>query len=104
MIMYALATIPLIQPLPSNEVVQAWYADDASAIGKLSDLFTWWKSLLFQGPKYSYFPTVLKTHLVVKDNLMESAISIFGNTGISNTSSGRRVLGSPIGSKEFIYH
>ena len=50
MIRYALATMPLIQSLRSNEVVQAWHADDASAIGEVSDLFTWWKSLLIEGP------------------------------------------------------
>ena len=48
--------IPLIQSLHSNEVVQAWYADDPSAVGELSDLFTWWKSFLIQGSKYGYFP------------------------------------------------
>ena len=47
----------------------------------------------------------MKTHLVVKDtcNLMECATGIFDNIGISITSSGRRVLGSPIGSQEFVH-
>ena len=89
MIMYTLATMPLIQSLHSNEVVQAWCADVTSAVGEFFDLFTWWKSLLTQGPKYDYFPNSMKTHLVVKDNLMEYVKSIFGNTGVSITSSGR---------------
>ena len=84
--------------------MQTLYVGDASAVGGLSDLFTTWKSLLTQGPKYGYFPYPTKTQLVVKDDLMESATSIFGNTGISIMSSGRRVLGSPIGYQEFIHH
>lgn len=35
--MYALATIPLIRRLPNN-VLQSWYADDASASSNVQDL------------------------------------------------------------------
>ena len=39
--MYAIATIPLICSL-TNNVQQAWYADDASASRCLHDLQAWW--------------------------------------------------------------
>ena len=34
---YALASVPLIKKL-TNNVIQVWYADDAAACGKTSDL------------------------------------------------------------------
>ena len=44
--MYALATVPLISELSKfDSVSQTWYADDASACGKLTDVHSWWNSL-----------------------------------------------------------
>ena len=34
---YALATVPLIKKL-TNNVIQVWYADDAAACDKISDV------------------------------------------------------------------
>ena len=39
--MYTLATLPLIHRL-GGEVTQSWYADDASAGGRLEGLHRWW--------------------------------------------------------------
>ena len=44
MAMYALATLPLILQL-GWEVTQSWYADDASAGGRLGALWRWWDKL-----------------------------------------------------------
>ena len=49
-------------------------------------------------------PNATKTYLLVKKNLMESVMSIFGNTGISMTSNGRSILGLPFSSLEFVHH
>ena len=49
MAMYALATIPLIQSLKSK-ILQIWYADDASAVGKIASLRNWWNRLSLLGP------------------------------------------------------
>ena len=100
--MYALASLPLINSLFDTNILQVWYADDASSVGKLSGLRTWWDSLLSAGPSYGYFPNAAKTYLLVKEDWLETANEIFGDTGISVELSGRRVLGSPIGSTEFI--
>ena len=51
MYMYALATVPLINRLGSNEdVTQVWYTDDASAAGGLGSLREWWDHLLVKFP------------------------------------------------------
>ena len=55
MLFYALATIPPIQRLP-NSVIQAWYADDASACGRPSNLQLWWDQVSQLGPQFGYFP------------------------------------------------
>ncbi len=40
MLMYAIATIPLIKRLPKS-VTQIWYADDATALGTITGLRDW---------------------------------------------------------------
>lgn len=57
---YALATLPLIKRLPTS-VKQVWYADDATAVGTISNLRTWWDALASLGPSYGYFPNAAKT-------------------------------------------
>lgn len=60
--MYAVATIPLIKE-SKNHAKQVWYADDASAIGKIADIREWWESMCTLGPRYGYFPKASKTWL-----------------------------------------
>ena len=48
--MYALATIPLINSL-DGPCKQVWYADDAVAVGRMTDLRDWWEKLTILGPK-----------------------------------------------------
>ncbi len=60
--MYALATIPLIKKLEGN-YKQIWYADDATAVGKITELRKWWDKLTTAGPGYGYFPKASKTCL-----------------------------------------
>ena len=56
MAMYAIGTLPLICKL-HGDVTQVWYADDASAGGKTSDLRVWWDSLVSYGSHFGYNPT-----------------------------------------------
>ena len=99
--MYALATIPLIQKLEGNHR-QVWYADDAAAVGKILDLRDWWERLSTIGPSYGYFPNASKTWLVTKEGLLETARSIFADTGVNVTCNGRPYLGAAIGSEEYV--
>lgn len=73
--MYAFATVPLIKKLHRNhgDVNQVWYADDASATGKIQRLREWWSQLALQGPKFGYFPNAAKTWLVTKEKHLAAA-------------------------------
>ena len=84
------------------EVKQVWYADDATAAGKVADLKSWWSKLSAVGPSYGYFVNPSKTWLVTKDGYSGLASEYFGDTNVNITSNGRPVLGSPIGTPEYI--
>ena len=101
MAMFALAMVPLIDKM-SGEVQQIWYADDASAGGKMDGLRAWWDKITELGPEYGYFPNPAKTWLVVKEEHLETAQNKFEGSGIQLTTQGRQYLGAPIGSKEFV--
>ena len=66
---YALATKPLMNAVSADmpEVKQVWYADDATAAGKIADLRSWWSKIATLGPAYGYFVNPSKTWLVTKD-------------------------------------
>ncbi len=98
--MYAIATIPLIRSLPSD-VEQVWYADDASASGRSSNLRTWWDELLSVGPAYGYHANAPKTWLITKPEHLASAQAAFAGTQVNITSEGRPYLGVPLGSEEY---
>ena len=62
MVMYAMGTLPLIRKLKSlqPDLVQSWYADDASAMGKFNHLHTLFQALELYGPEYGYIPNASK--------------------------------------------
>ena len=99
--MYALATIPLIKKLKGN-CKQIWYADDAAAIGKITDLRVWWDHLTTEGPCFGYFPNPSKTWLVTKEGCHAAGVSTFADTGVNVTSDGRPYLGAAVGTREFV--
>ena len=99
--MYALATIPLIKKLKGNSK-QIWYADDAVAIGRITDLREWWDHLTTEGPGFSYFPNPSKTWLVTKEGCYAAGISTFTDPGVNVTSDGRPYLGAAVGSRKFV--
>ena len=102
--LYALATRPLINALREDvpEVKQVWYADDATAAGRIADLRSWWSRISALGPSYGYFVNPSKTWLVTKDGYSGLASEFFGDTNVNTTHHGRPVLGSPIGTPEYI--
>ena len=87
---YTLATRPLIDSFTqdSPDVKQIWYADDATAAGKLPDLRKWWEKLLTIGPSFGYFVDPSKTWLVTKDGHVGLASEIFGDTSVNITTQG----------------
>ena len=72
--MYAVGIVPLIQRLADCEVLQMWYADDASAGGSLQNLRSWWGCLIRTRPDFGYFP---KTCLIVKSQHLRKARALF---------------------------
>ena len=103
MAMYALAATPLICRLKDmkSDVKQVWFADDATAVGKLRALLQWWQHLRDIGPAFGYYPNASKTHLVVKPELMGEAARIFENTEVQITPKGQRHLGAAIDTSSF---
>ena len=78
---YTLATRPLIEVLISEtyNLKQIWYADNATAAGKISSLKKWWDKLSSIGPSYGYFVNPAKSWLVTKDDhLLRSPVSTPG--------------------------
>ena len=78
MAMYAIAITPLINHLRRTQpdILQIWFADDATAAGQLAPLLQWWKLLLSQSPLYGYNPNAIKTYLIVKPQFLDSATTL----------------------------
>ena len=60
---YALGAKPLVDDLAeavnTDDCMQAWYADDSSAAGRLTEVKLWWDTLNQRGPKYGHFPKAI---------------------------------------------
>ena len=80
--MYALGGTPLIRAVSIPDTQQLWFADDASAGGRLPQLWTWWDRLADLGPAYGYHVNNSKTWLVVKAEHLSEAERIFDGTGV----------------------
>ena len=100
MAMYAIATVPLINRL-QQQVTQVWFADDATAGGKLLALRDWWDQLVECGHDYGYSANASKTWLVVKPEYLDRAKEIFAESGVQITDEGRRHLGATLGTRSF---
>ena len=93
MAMYTVGTLPLICKL-HGDVTQVWYADDAFAGGRTSDLRVWWDSLVSYGPHFGYNPNICKTWLVVKPEHLLAAEEHFRGSGVNITIQRHRYLGA----------
>ena len=108
MIFYALGMTPVVRALSKKidelelDVKQCWLADDASAIGNILGLKTWWENLLDLGIKHGYSINQSKTWIIVKnEEMLAKAKEIFKNTEVKFTIEGKRHLGACIGSEKF---
>lgn len=90
MLMYAVAVIPLIR-LFSNlqQWYQVWYTHDASCLAKLDRVKEWFLMLHNIGPKFAYHPEPKKCFLIVKDEFLPDATSLFEDLGVNVVNSGR---------------
>ena len=99
--MYAIGTLPLIRKLP-NCVQHIWFAEDASAGGQLDHLRTWWDSIQEMGPDFGYLCNAGKSSLIVKEEDLPRAESMFSGTGINITVEGKKHLGAPLPQSDMI--
>ena len=88
--------------LCSKLCLSGMHADDSAAIGKLTDLCTWWDKLSTAGPNFGYFASPSKTSLITKQGHHAHTISTFANTGVNVTPDGRPCLGMAIGSQGYV--
>ena len=102
MAMYAVAITPLTYHLNEENLKQVWFADDASAAGKLASLKSWWNNMRKIGPDYGYFPNSSKTCLIVKEEHLGEAKQLSHETGVKITHDGKSYLGSAFGSRPFV--
>ncbi|KAL5467453.1 hypothetical protein EMCRGX_G031678 [Ephydatia muelleri] len=101
MAMNASGGLPLIHRLSTNVIEQVWYADDATACGKLSEIRSWWKHLVEIGPQYGYFPNASQTWMIVKKEKFEEAQAVFEGTSVNVTQEGTRYQGATLGTRTF---
>ena len=81
---------------------QMWYADNATAIGKLKGMKDWWDTLCAMGPGYGYYPKPSKTVLIIKNpQLKKAAQDTFQGTGINISCDGERHLEAVLGTDNF---
>ena len=77
MAMYGIGILPLIKKLQTCDVTQTWYADDAAAAGSTANIRCWWDMITKAGPMFGYYPNASKTHLIVKQEYVQSAKGLF---------------------------
>ena len=100
--LYALGVLPLLKLVTTAGTVQAWFADDSGAGGKLAPLRSWWSSLTDQGPSYGYHLNPSKSVLLVKPGCYDRAKELFADTGVDIRVDGCRYLGAAIGTPAFL--
>ena len=100
MSIYAIATVPLIRKLP-NTVNHIWFADDASAGGKLGNLRSWWNKIREVGPLFGYHPNAHKSWLLVEEEFLPLAKEVFSDSEVNISVEGRSYLGAPLGTSSF---
>jgi hypothetical protein len=79
MLLYGLATLPLIRLLQARfpQLAHIWCADDGNAIGKWDDLLLHWQVLSQEGPKCGCYPNPQKTELLTTAASQTQATGFF---------------------------
>jgi hypothetical protein len=85
-----------------KNICQEWYADDSGASGVIQRLREWWDMLIEVGTGFGYYVNTRKSWLIVKEEYLPLAKSIFAGSNINITYSGRPYLGAPIGTQDYV--
>ena len=78
-----------VNELNTEEVA---FADDFTVAGKLSSIKDYWSQLTSISPKYGYFPKGPRTYLIVKEDQLPSATTLFDNLDVNIAVEGKRYL------------
>ena len=100
MIAYGIGLLPLIRHQKQfvSTLHQSWYADDASAAGKLELIRDYFRELERIGPSVGYFPEPSKSVLIVRSDAIKHAQSFLQTEGLSfKLKTGDRCLGGFVG-------
>ena len=107
MAIYALRITPLITIMVElvstkcGDIKIVTFSDDFSAAATLKSLLQWWTTLLEVGPKLGYCPKPAKSSLITKPETHATGKQLFKDTKVKITNSGKRFLGSVIGTFTF---
>ena len=104
--MYAIGVLPLISRLKNPERhKQNWYADDSACAASLAHIKEWLVQLLEIGPSYGYFAEPSKSIVVVKEQHLQDARTIFSDLQVEVVLSGRFLGGcvsDEVGVRQYI--
>ena len=101
----ALGILPLLQFLLDfisiNELnaKEVAFADDFTIACKISSTKDYWSQLTCLGTNYGYFPKASKSYLIVKENQLPHATTLFHNSNVNITVEGKRHLGAIVGTE-----
>ena len=87
-----------VNELNAKEVA---FADDFTVAGKLLSIKNYWSQLTSIGPKYGYFPKASKSYLIVKEDQLPSAVTLFDTLNVNITVEGKKLLGAVVGSDNY---
>ena len=88
---YAVGVLPLLQflldfisvnKLNSKEIA---FADDFTVADKILSIKDYWSQLTFICPKYGYFAKASKSYLIVKEDQLPNATTLFHNSNVDIT-------------------
>ena len=100
MVAYGIGILPLIRLLKAKapSLHQSWYADDASAAGRLELIAEYFEELMRIGPTIGYFPEPTKSILIVRSDTLPQARSFLQSRNLGfELKTGDRFLGGFLG-------
>lgn len=91
----------VIQELKEDAIKQEAFADDLNGAGKLFALKVWWDTIREFGPCLGYFAKPSKSWLIVKQQYLDLAKSIFTDACYCDTSCNCRGIHVTVNIQQF---
>ena len=92
-----------VNELNAEEVA---FADDVTIADKISSIKDYLSQLTSIGPKFGYFPKASKSHLLVKEDQLPHATTLFDNSNVNITVEGKKdfkaIVGSEIYKRKYV--